>query len=339
MTPLFEVRNLKHVYKGRTVLEEERLDLYPETITGIAGPNGSGKSTLINILGLIIKPSQGTLRFLGDPVGPFSAKARGKIATLPQEPVLLKRRVRDNVAYGLLAGKDTDNLDKRVYEALEAVGLSPASFAGRSAGALSGGEVRRVALAARLALKPRFLLLDEPTAHVDDHSCAMVRQAVLKARQQWKTTFLIASHDREWLESISDQTLTAFNGCLYKEERVNILSGPWKQNGEFWIRVCESPDHEGIPVPRPPDLDQSTAILPASALRIMKDKCGIPGARPWFRAEITGMTLSRSREHLFLFLSSGDSRLVCQVPPADAGSLSPGQSVYACYDPSRLSFR
>lgn len=181
---LIEVRNLKHCYKDRIVLEEENLDLNPGTITGITGPNGSGKSTLINILGLIIKPTEGTLRFMGEQVAPFSEIARERIATLTQDSTLLKRNVSENVAYGLMVRKDTNDLEKRVAESLESVGLSFSSFARRSVKALSGGEARRVALAARLILKPQMLLLDEPTAHVDEHSSTMILRAVLHAREQ-----------------------------------------------------------------------------------------------------------------------------------------------------------
>jgi tungstate transport system ATP-binding protein len=77
------------------------------------------------------------------------------------------------------------------------VGLA-AGFAGRRWHQLSGGEAQRVALAARLILRPRILILDEPTASVDISTTQCIREAALTARKQWGTTLLIASHDHNW---------------------------------------------------------------------------------------------------------------------------------------------
>lgn len=335
---LFEIRNLKHCYKERVVLEEESFDLYPGTITGITGPNGSGKSTLINILGLIIKPTEGTLRFMGEQVAPFSEIARERIATLTQDSTLLKRNVFENVAYGLMIRKDTNDLEKRVAESLEAVGLSFSSFACRSVKALSGGEARRVALAARLILKPRMLLLDEPTAHVDEHSNTMIRRAVLHARERWGTTLVISSHDREWLESICDRTITVFNGCLFKEERLNILTGPFEKRGDYGYKIGINPGDCNIPVPMSPDLNNS-AILPASALYLALESSRIPDNAISFKSRIIGVSLSRSKEHLYVSLSCADCCLVSIIDSSEAGSFIPGQTVNAYYDPAALSLR
>lgn len=335
---LFEIRNLRHCYKDRIVLEEESFDLYPGTITGITGPNGSGKSTLINILGLIIKPTEGTLRFMGEQVAPFSDIARERIATLTQDSTLLKRNVFENVAYGLMIRKDTNDLEKRVAESLEAVSLPFSSFARRSVKALSGGESRRVALAARLILKPQMLLLDEPTAHVDEHSNTMIRRAVLHAREWWGTTLVISSHDREWLENISDRTITVFNGRLFKEERINILTGPFEKRGEFWYKVSINSDDNHVPVTMPPARN-SSAIIPASAIYLTHDPSRIPDNVLTFKRMVTGVSLSRKKEHLYVALSCSDCCLVSIIDSSEAGSFAPGQNVYAYYDPAGLSFR
>ena len=102
---------------------------------------------------------------------------------------LKKRTVYKNIAYGLKVRGDRDNLTQSVHDALNMVGLDPDAFAQRQWDELSGGEAQRVALAARLVLKPRVLLLDEPTASVDAASSELIRVASLRARSEWGTTW------------------------------------------------------------------------------------------------------------------------------------------------------
>ncbi len=335
---LFEIRRLVHRYKDRTVLEEEFLDLEAGTITGISGPNGGGKSTLINILGLIVKPFQGTLTFKGEKVEPFSPVARGRIATLTQDASLLSRSVEENVSYGLRAIQHAKDRKARVGSALEAVGLAPSRFLGRSVKALSGGEARRVALAARLALRPDILLLDEPTAHVDEHSNAMIRRAVLHAREAWGTTLLISSHDREWLESISDRTLTVFSGRIFKEERVNILAVPYDYETETH-KFGGTVDEFLNPLSCPPPSGCFSAILPASALHLSHDPDGIPADAVRFHSTVSGVFLSNKNKMLYATLLFRDTPLSARITASQAGTITPGQAIYAYYHPSDLSFR
>ena len=132
---------------------------------------------------------------------------------LSQEPYLLKRSVQANVSYGLKIRGMSDTRHP-VRRALEKVGLDPARFSQRSWRELSGGEAQRVALAARLVLKPKVLLLDEPTANVDRESSELILRAVLDARNQWGTTLIIISHQLTWLRQIADHILALDYGRL-----------------------------------------------------------------------------------------------------------------------------
>ena len=137
---------------------------------------------------------------------------RDRVALLPQEPFLLKRTVLTNVAYGLQIRKVRANRRERVAEAL-GVGRARRPGVRPSARyALSGGEAQRVALAARLILRPEVLLLDEPTTSVDAFSARLIRDAVLKARADWGTTLVIASHDRQWLAEICGHPASPVQG-------------------------------------------------------------------------------------------------------------------------------
>ena len=211
--PLYHLENLSQVYGDRTVLEVDRLDIQARTITGLIGPNGSGKSTLMRILAFLEEPARGQGVFQGKPFSQVSLDLRRQVTMLSQEPYLLKRSVRANVSYGLKLRGNTDS-QAPVSQALQKVGLDPARFSHRSWRELSGGEAQRVALAARLVLKPKVLLLDEPTASVDRESSELILRAALDARDQWGTTLIIISHQLTWLRAIADRILSMDYGRL-----------------------------------------------------------------------------------------------------------------------------
>ena len=226
--PIYRIRRLIRRYNGQTALGVDDLALAPATITGLIGPNGSGKSTLLGLLAFVDRPSEGEILYQGRPAEPFSPEIRFQVTLLAQEPYLLKRSVFDNIAYGLKLRKETDHLRRRVFAAMEQVGLSPEAFSRRRWYELSGGEAQRVALAARLVLCPRVLLLDEPTASVDADSALRIKRAALAARERWGTTLVIASHDWQWLYEVCDSVLHLDGGRIFGDGVVNAIRGPWR---------------------------------------------------------------------------------------------------------------
>ena len=257
--PLYELRSLAHSYGDKTVVSIKHLAVGPGSILGIIGPNGSGKSSLLRLLGLIERPSRGKILFNGREVEPFSDKARFMISLLPQEPFLMKRSVFNNVSYGLKLRGNGGDMAARVGEALAWVGLSIRDFARRPWYALSGGEAQRVALAARLALKPKVLLLDEPTASVDAASAQLIKEAALRARRQWGATLIVASHDWQWLYEICDEIRHIFKGQIFGTGRESIIFGPWQEpKPGKWVKVLS--DKQQLVVPAPPD-QESAALL------------------------------------------------------------------------------
>ncbi len=257
--PIYEIHDLSHSYGGKTALTIEHLAISPASIVGLIGPNGSGKSTLLKLLGMIERPTQGQIFFKGQVVEPFSNEARFLVTMLPQEPFLMKRNVFNNVAYGLkLRGNGQDTVST-VSEALSLVGLDYADYAKRPWYALSGGETQRVALAARLALKPEVLLLDEPNASVDAGSAQLIKDATLRARQEMGTTLIIASHDWQWLHEICDEVLHLFEGRIFGSGRENIIFGPWEpiDSGQ-WQKVLS--DGQQLLVSKPPKRTSAAVI-------------------------------------------------------------------------------
>lgn len=212
--PVYELKDVKQSYQGRTVLAVDRLEVGSGSIVGFSGPNGSGKSTLIRILAFLEEPASGELHYRGEPVGPMQQEIRREVTLLAQEPYLLKRSVYANVSYGLkIRGINDQDL---VDQALVLVGLEPTLFGRRLWFELSGGEAQRVALAARLVLRPKVLLLDEPTASLDAASTKLVQNAAKEARNMWGTTLVVVSHDMTWLRGVSDTILFFDRGRIAK---------------------------------------------------------------------------------------------------------------------------
>jgi tungstate transport system ATP-binding protein len=147
------------------------------------------------------------------------------------------------------------------------VGLAPESFARRRWSALSGGEAQRVALAARLLLKPEVLLLDEPTANVDTDSARLIRKASLKARDEWGTTLVVATHDWQWLFETCDSVLHLLHGRLFKGGLGCAVYGPWKFGWEGFLQK-ELEDGQVLVAPSPEEGKQ-VAILDPSRLKIV----------------------------------------------------------------------
>jgi tungstate transport system ATP-binding protein len=328
-TPIYEIRSLKHSYGGKTVLGIEHLTVQPASIVGLIGPNGSGKSTLLKLLGLIEKPTQGEIHFNGRRVEPFSDAARFLITLLPQEPYLMKRSIFKNVSYGLRLRGNGKNIDNQVHEALSLVGLSSKAFARRPWYALSGGEAQRVALAARLALKPKILLLDEPTASVDAASVQLIKEASLRSRQELGTTLIIASHDWEWLYEICDEILHLFQGRIFGTGRETIIFGPWQklETGD-WGKILS--DKQQLVVPPPPDQDSAAVI---EILSVSEDGSTVNDENIVLKGIVSRLILERKMDQLFATILAGDVPFTTRLTPQQNKELNifPGKTIYIRY--------
>ena len=213
---IYRLENIKKIYNGRTVLDIEDLTIAEGEIIGFYGPNGCGKSTMMRTLSFLDRPDEGQVFFDGKPSLGAETKIRKSVTLLTQEPYLLKRSVYKNVAYGLMI-RSVNNIRRRVSISLEMVGLDPEKFLKRSWFELSGGEAQRVALAARLALQPRVLLMDEPTASLDTKSTELIQKAALMAKKEWGATLGIVSHDFDWLKDVADRMVFMDSGKIVPE--------------------------------------------------------------------------------------------------------------------------
>ncbi len=199
-TALYEAHNLVQRYNGREALNVPHLAIGQGETVFLTGPNGCGKSTLLRLLAFLERPAAGVLRYAG------AADGRKEATLLLQDPYLLHMSVYNNVLLGLKFRnhcKDHTAGMRQIFEnCMKAAGFDePWNFADRGPRELSGGERQRVALASRLALRPRVLLLDEPTANVDAASARALALAIQTCKADG-ITVVCATHDPALLRAI-----------------------------------------------------------------------------------------------------------------------------------------
>jgi putative ABC transport system ATP-binding protein len=199
---LFELEDVTAVRAGRVVFDGLHAQ-FGDGATGIVGPSGAGKSTLLRLLNRLADPAAGAVRYRGRDLRDLDVLAlRRDVGLVPQLPALLEGTVADNVVYGpRLAGRDAD-----VAGGLRLAGLDP-GFGARPADALSVGEQQRVMLARTLALGPSVLLLDEPTAALDDATTAAIETTLGDLRDRLGLSFVLVTHDLDQAERLTDRVL------------------------------------------------------------------------------------------------------------------------------------
>ena len=185
MEPIIRIEHLTHTYSAgtpfqRSAVEDVSLDIMPGEFLGIIGHTGSGKSTLIQHLNGLLRPTQGRILLDGKDIWAEPKKIRqvrfqvGLVFQYP-EYQLFEETVYKDIAYGPSnMGLDRDEIDRRVRESAALVGLTEDQLE-KSPFELSGGQKRRVAIAGVIAMEPKVLILDEPTAGLDPRG----REAIL----------------------------------------------------------------------------------------------------------------------------------------------------------------
>jgi len=198
------------------VLEDISLDIRAQEIFTLIGPSGSGKTTLLRLIDLLDPPASGTILFDGQDTAVAETgrlSLRRRMAMVFQKPAVLNTTVAKNIAFGLkFRGIPPAEAASRVESALGLVGLP--AFASRRAITLSGGEMQRVAIARAMVTRPELLILDEPTANLDPVSSALIEDLILRIRQDFGTTVIIATHDMIQGQRLADRIGVIMDGRL-----------------------------------------------------------------------------------------------------------------------------
>ena len=223
-----EIKNLSYTYSKKTPFEKRALknisfNVQEGETLGIVGETGSGKSTLIQHLNGLIKIARkdkdSQITILGRNVRDkkYLKQLRFDVGMVFQYPEyqLFADTVAQDVAFGPKNMKlEKDEVDRRVRKSLEVVGIDYDKFADRSPFELSGGEKRRVAIAGVIAMEPKILVLDEPTAGLDPKGREDILALIRKLKKEVSPTIIIVSHDMNEIAKEADHIVVLNEGNI-----------------------------------------------------------------------------------------------------------------------------
>ena len=279
--PLVQMEDVTFCYPGSETRSIRALDGISLTVArgetvGLLGPTGAGKTTLLEILAGLLTPDSGT--FMCADANDTSPPA-AMVFQFPEQQ-LFAETVAQDVAFGP-RNYDTPaaEVERRVAASLEAVGLSPEAFGGRSPFDLSAGERRRVAIAGVLALHPGLLLLDEPTAGLDMHGVAHLRTILDGVRAAGMTVVLV-SHDMDFVASACARIIALLAGRV-------VFDGPqadFFQDPALLTRLRMEPPSlrqylDALPEPH------RSAVADVWDLATARERLRVSGYRPRSQAE------------------------------------------------------
>ncbi len=255
---------------AREALQQITLTLPTGSFVGIIGPTGSGKSTLVQIMAGLLSPTAGEV-YIGLDRSPPSYKQVGLVFQYPEHQ-LFAETVWEDIAYGPRnLGLTQSEIEERVMHAAEIVGLKQ-EWLSRSPFQMSGGQMRRVALAGVLAMDPAILILDEPTVGLDPMGRKKLFETLENLRRKKRTTIVLVSHHMGEIAPYADQIYVLNQGRL-------VFSGPPSQVFSVGNKLIEMglgiPEvsqliqklNEGLNPPLPLDLFTSEALAAALAKR------------------------------------------------------------------------
>lgn len=217
MEPILQVQHLTHTYGMGTpfehsAVEDMNFDVQDGEFLGIIGHTGSGKSTLIQHLNGLLRPTSGKVLLSGRDIWAQPKKIRDvrfRVGLVFQYPEyqLFEETVYKDIAFGPAnMGKTGTELDRSVRQAAEFVGLKP-EYLDRSPFELSGGQKRRVALAGVIAMEPRVLVLDEPSAGLDPEGRESLLRNIRDYHEKVGNTVILVSHSMEEIARNVDRIL------------------------------------------------------------------------------------------------------------------------------------
>ncbi|NMA61696.1 MAG: energy-coupling factor transporter ATPase [Firmicutes bacterium] len=204
----------------KVALSDVNLEIEAGEFVGLIGPTGSGKSTLVQHFNGLILPSSGKVYVDGVDLTKKDTQLRlirQKVGLVFQYPEhqLFGETILEDVGFGPRNGGLSDGeVEERVREALEYVGMDYESLKDRSPFELSGGQKRRVAIAGVLAMRPSVLILDEPTAGLDPQGREEILSEIKRLHEERGITVILVTHSMEDVARLVDRIIVMERGCV-----------------------------------------------------------------------------------------------------------------------------
>ncbi|MBI4101408.1 MAG: cell division ATP-binding protein FtsE [Candidatus Nealsonbacteria bacterium] len=203
-------------------VKDVSFEVKPGEFVSISGKSGAGKTTLLKLLLAEEKPSAGQIFFEGQDIGKIRPEKlphfRREIGAVFQDYKLLdSKTIFENIAFVLeVIGASDEEIKKDVASVLEIVGLE--DRAKHFPRELSGGERQRVAIARAVVHRPAVLLADEPTGNLDPYNTLDIVKLLLKIHEMGGTTVILATHNREIINSLDKRVITLEKGKIIRDE-------------------------------------------------------------------------------------------------------------------------
>ena len=261
-----EVRHLTHCYSEGSALSTVALDDICMTVEdgeflGIIGHTGSGKSTLVQHLNGLLKPTSGQVLVDGEDLNGEHANRRAlrqRIGLVFQYPEyqLFEETVAKDIAFGPKnQGLSKEEIDKRVRYAMDCVHLDYDKYSERSPFELSGGQMRRAAIAGVLAMKPAVLILDEPTAGLDPRGRDRILTMLEELHTRENVTIIMVSHSMDDMARLASRLIVMAEGRIlasgtprqiFAQEEMMVSAGLGVPEA---ARLCRELRAKGIDLP------------------------------------------------------------------------------------------
>ena len=220
-----KIENLTYVYMPKTPFEKKALDnvsleIEDGEFLAVIGHTGSGKSTLIQHLNGLLKPASGKIYVDGTDITDKDTKLvdiRKKVGLVFQYPEyqLFEETIAKDIAYGPSNLElNEDEILKRVKKSMEMVGLNYEEYKDISPFELSGGQKRRVAIAGVIAMEPKVLILDEPTAGLDPAGRDDILEQIKLLHEKYNMTIILVSHSMEDVGKLAEKIIVMNDGHI-----------------------------------------------------------------------------------------------------------------------------
>ena len=227
ITPI-KILDLSIIINNRLILNNINCELNDRSITAILGPNGAGKSLLLQTINGLIPISKGKILFNSKQ---HDENIRKQQAMVFQTAVLLRRTVLGNMEFINSLNNKINSLD--VKSILKKVGLE--YYMDKPARLLSGGEKQRLSLARALLLKPKLLLLDEPTANLDPYSLKLIEDTILEENKNG-TSIILTTHDMSQAKRLASNIIFINKGkVIEKNSSREFFANPKSSEAKKYI--------------------------------------------------------------------------------------------------------